>query len=407
MAVQESSERFTPPSVAAAAARPGAAGAARGGAGGRRPYIAAIEWPEEDEEYRYEAISEQNAQAVNDFFQVAFPVQRDLAGFRWKFLEPPEGPALGMVAIEKATGRVVASAAGRPRRLWIGGREERVVQVFETATAPDRHLLKLFRGVVGGFSMMAVEQGLPLAFGGKIGRRALAVGKRVYGFQVYLQLRTWELRLSLRQAMRHRLGPASSPLSWRADRLRPARRPKERDGYQMEAAAAFDAEVDELWLRLRERYPVACVRESEALNHRYRDCPVGEHRVWLARREGQLVGYLVYRVWERDGVRLATVLDYLDGRQAPVTRALVSQAAEDAAARGCDFLHLACAEGGPADQVLEAMPGFRVSDREELDTVAGNLFPLEDPQDPELAHWALAFEPSNWHYAQGDSDFGD
>ena len=398
------------PSNAAARPRPRPApgGSAAGvGAVDLSPFIAPIRWPEEDEEFRFEVLSEANAASVNDFYTEAFGASRSPEAFRWKFFGSPEGRALGMIAIEKASGRVVASAAGRPRRLWIEGREIRAVQVFETATAPDLHRLLLFRSVVGGFAMQACEAGMPLSFGGKIGSRALAVGRRVFGFRVYVSLRTWELRLSLRVGVQRRLGALAAPFVWVADRLQRSPFGSVGARFDFERVAEFGAEVDELWQRLRDRYRVACVRESAVLNHRYRDCPVGEHRLWLARRDGRLDGFIVYRIWEREGVRLATVLDHLDGHDPEVAAALLTKAAQDASESGCDFLQVASAESTALDAAAAGFQGFQVSEREPVDHVAGNLFPFDDPTDPELAFLASAFEPRNWHYTQGDSDFHD
>jgi hypothetical protein len=52
-------------------------------------------------------------------------------------------------------------------------------------------------------------------------------------------------------------------------------------------------------------------RSVDYLNWRYCDIRGGEYRVWLARKEGDIVGYLVCRVSRVDGVLNGYIVDFL------------------------------------------------------------------------------------------------
>ena len=369
--------------------------------------IAPIRYLEDDAEYRFERLGPANEEGVDRLYHEVFPEIRDRESFRWKFHRAPEGPALAHVAVHRESGEVVASCAGRLRRFWIDGREVTAAQTFEAATHPGHRRLRLFRAVMAGFAMQVTEAGALFAFGGKMGEAAFRVGQRVFGFFPYLELRTWEVRLSYRVAFRRRAGAPGLPLAWAADGLKSLFTPAQRGSLRFERARQCGVEFDQLWQRTRDSLRVSAVRDSRWLNYRFRDCPVGEHRIWQAFRGEALVGYLVLRLWEQDGVRMATVLDWLDGQDPGLLREMLVHAVEDARSCGCDFLQLAAAEGSHAEAAVSGLPGFAVTEREALDRVAGNLMPFGDPEDPAFAFLGAVLDPGAWHYAQGDSDFHD
>ncbi len=57
----------------------------------------------------------------------------------------------------------------------------------------------------------------------------------------------------------------------------------------------FGPEIDELWERTRGDYPVIFPRDARFLNWRFVDCPEPSYRLFVARRGGRAVGYVVLR----------------------------------------------------------------------------------------------------------------
>lgn len=370
-------------------------------------YIPSVSRAEDTAELRFEPLTESNAAAVNDLFQGVFGVERPLEHHRWKFFGNPEGPGIACVAIERSSGSVVGVNAGLNWRFWTAGREVRFLQTCETAIAPRFRGLRLYRQITGDLAWQAVDRGMVLAYGGRINPAALRLGERYFSFRQLFELATWERRLSLRLALGNRIG-RSGALTARAIGL--IRRPKpapEEDRYQFKRVDTFDSTFDQLWERYRDGYAVIRVRDAAALNHRYRDCPVGEHRVWLALLNGEARGYVVTRLWEHGGARLATVLDWLDGGDPELLMGLYSRALRDAAMSGCDFFRVAPVPGSSAHTAVSALAGFVPSTREPVDRVVTCLLPLDDPRAPEHAFLVPTLDPSAWHYTQGDSDFHD
>lgn len=351
--------------------------------------------------------TEADAAAVNQLHNLVFDQRRGLEQLRWKLFHNPDGPALLHLACERTSGRVVGVHVGVPRLFRVDGRDVRFVQNCETAIHPDWRGLGTFRHTVGGFALHAAARGLPVSYGAQINDAGYKLGIRLFGYHEFFRLPTWERRLSLRPALGRRLGPTGELLGTLAGRLRPLPPEPPERGLRFAIAAAFDEEFDRLWERLRDRQRVARVRDAVRQTWRFAACPVGAHRIWKAYRGDRLEGYLVYRDWVRDGVRLATALDWLDGGDPAVIAALSSRAARDAAARGCDFFQIAALEDSTAARALAELRGFALSPREPLDRVVGMVMPLGDRGFREHAYLAAAFEPGAWHYTQGDVDFRD
>ncbi len=371
-------------------------------------YIPTGPAPTEDARYRYEELTEANAPAVNALYQEVFREERSAAHYRWKFLDDQHRPGLATVGVEKATGRVVGVNNGRPRRFRVAGHDFEFLQVCETATAPDARSLSLFRKVTFGVALQARDRGVRFAYGGRTSEAAARLGAKVFRYRTLFELPTWERRLRLRAAFQRRFGRFWGRLfAAVGDRFRRVAPAAEEQGWEFERVVGFGPEFDRLWGRLRDRYRVAAVRDARALDYRYTQCPVGEHRVWLARSGGEAAGFVVVRLWQRDGVRLATALDWLAGRDERLLRALFSRACRDAADCGADFFHVAALPDSPAGRALAGLPGCRVSRREPLDRVVCCMLPFCGEPGEDEATLLEAYDPEAWHYTQGDSDFHD
>jgi len=97
-----------------------------------------------------------------------------------------------------------------------------------------------------------------------------------------------------RYARLHRLlSWAINPALWVRDliaRSSPVR------GLEIEEVSRFNDETDTLWERLCDESQGVCPRTSEFLNWRFVDCPGLTYRRFIARRDGQIVGYIVTRI---------------------------------------------------------------------------------------------------------------
>jgi len=73
----------------------------------------------------------------------------------------------------------------------------------------------------------------------------------------------------------------------------------------------FDSRFDDLWQRCSREHQVIGIRDSNYLNWRFRSRPDTSYMCLAAARGLQVIGYLVYRIVERDGGRSGYIVDFL------------------------------------------------------------------------------------------------
>ncbi len=352
-------------------------------------------------------VEREHSEALNALFNRVFGQERPLAHFLWKFWENPAGPPVGLVALADDDGRVLAANLGLRKRFSIQGRESGGVLICESASDPDYPSGgRLYRNATIATGFWSGECNLPISFGGQSTDEAIRIGERWFGYRVLFSLQPWRLRLSLGPALRRRFGAAGA---WAARALDPVLRSRlRRPGAVEVLAGPFTGEFDAFFERVRGRYPVLAWRDRATLSWRYARCPVGRHRTLVLRRGGRMEGYLIYRDWVRDGVRLATVLDLLDGRDSEAAEALLCAAARDAAEQGCAFLEFCPMPGSTAEEGLRRIPGAAPVENERPDHII--VTPLPRCTEPEPWYWEVErviVRAENWYYTQGDCDYRD
>lgn len=372
--------------------------------------------PKSTPEVEFVHPSFEDGPAINALFNRVFHSDRSLAHHDWKYWRNPAGPPVGTFAREIATDRCLATGIGQRRRASVDGRDSCGALLCEVASDPEsRGGGRLWREVMMGFSIDANDQdGLHWAFGGQSTDDAIKVGERWFGYRVILKLIPWEIRLGTRSSLRRRLGrwgswliPALAPIMdatlWRLWRKRDF-------GLNATEVDKFNSDYDELWERYRHLYPVCFFRDSETLNWRYVANPLWKHRIVEARRDGRLLGYLVWREADQGGEKVATVLDFWHGDNQQVMQTLLDVARRKACVNQCVFLRFALQEGGVEHQAFQSFRSSRKSPYEEVDKIICTPIPGSKPmqQKPEVYELLrTVLSGKNWFYTQGDCDFRD
>jgi hypothetical protein len=157
----------------------------------------------------------------------------------------------------------------------------------------------------------------------------------------------WPLRKALGAVPGRLLGALADTLALRLPRPSLAVQPF--DG-------AFDGRFDRLWERAQSEHPAITRRDAALLNWRYRQHPDTRYRALTIDDGADVRGYLVYKVFERKGRRLAWIVDLLTGQgDGEAARSLVATALRecqreavertDFFATGADLVALLAAAG--------------------------------------------------------------
>ena len=129
-------------------------------------------------------------------------------------------------------------------------------------------------------------------------------------------------------------------------------------------------------------------RSAEYLNWRYISNPLARHEIVTARRNGRLVGYVV---WTRGGED-ASIVDFFGEDDAGMARRLVAEIMALAQERGVMTLSVSMNEAHPWLSLFCEM-GFRVRDSVPVVIIPSKTFPHKI--DPQL---------TGWYLMQGDRD---
>ena len=91
----------------------------------------------------------------------------------------------------------------------------------------------------------------------------------------------------------------------------------------------FDSRFDDLWQRCSHEHQVIGIRDREYLNWRFNSRPDGSYICLAAACGMQIIGYLVYRIVERDGGRSGYIVDFLAEGEPNLAFAILVSHAED------------------------------------------------------------------------------
>jgi GNAT superfamily N-acetyltransferase len=168
--------------------------------------------------------------------------------------------------------------------------------------------------------------------------------------------------------------------------------------FRVEPVLLANSEFDHLWATLKQKFPIAVVRDQAFVKWRFIDDPVFNNTVLVARKsDGSLMGYLAARVSQIKGMRVGRILDVFAPFDVPdVIHALIRSALELFSYEHADIA--SCVGLMPAlRQYIH--PYFYLTPKK-YNHPAWLLW----RGNPELD--AIIYDPVKWHVTQADSDIG-
>ena len=230
--------------------------------------------------------------------------------WRWQYEEnpncPPEGPEIW---VAKENGKVLGQYATMPVRLKVLGRVLRASWGMDVMVGPH-----LQRKGIGSRLFLYWDQQVEASLG---------LGLSLASYTLFRKL-DWEdvgpvpcysKVLDGRRLLERRLGstparalaPLVSTFLWL---VFPERRTRGKKPTEVRPlAGAFDEGYDALWERVAPAFDFVAERTSSYLEWKYHLVPYVAYDVLEARRDGELTGFVVLRTTERNGVKLALLVD--------------------------------------------------------------------------------------------------
>lgn len=312
---------------------------------------------------------------------------------RWKYFGNPLGDAI--VGIATAGGSVVSVVAATPKRIWLSGKAVPAYELGDFLTDGNYRKMGLFSQLIELVCREAGARGSALvyvrpndvSFPILAGKLAFYEAQRMDARRFVIPSHTISRKTGI---------PASllrlSGMDWLLKNRCIPRVPG--DAVTVVPVERFGEETDQLWQRASAGYDFALVRDSSYLNWRFSDCPT-PYKMWLARRKGEAVGFLVTSA-ERTAPS-GTVVDlFTESCDAEAVRALLATGMGSLLKGGIELISTWTLRGSAqsaAHQLLQHTFPFRRNKHLHL------AFRILLPQEI-----TLPLPSQKWHFTLGDSD---
>jgi len=313
------------------------------------------------------------------------------ARFNWLYNNSPHGAARGWLVIDRGRDAIVGMAAAFPRRFYVGGSE-----VF-TWVLGDFCLEPQYRSLGPALQLQraclrVVEQD-PSAFcydfpGGSM----VAVYKRL-GFSVIGKLLRVAKPLRVDRKVKEMIKnpTAQRVVSFAGNAFLKIGLPKGTADGTLEMTiqdGPCGEEFTALMHEQRGKFEICLQRSAEYLNWRYANNPLAHHEIVTARRNGRLVGYVVWTQTNED----ASIVDLFGEKNPGMLKCLVGEVAARTQKRGVMTLSVSINESHPWRSLFAEM-GFHLRDSCPVVIIPSKAFTRKI--DPQLI---------GWHLMQGDRD---
>jgi hypothetical protein len=320
-------------------------------------------------------------------FQTTFGRSITEDHWRWKLHHQPMSVPNVWLAI--SNDRPIFQYAGIPTRFWLSNSDVSMMVSVDTMTDPDFRRRGLLTEVGGRAYTEWRAQGVAFVIGlpnQQWGSRAGALGwLPLFPLQWHARPLCVEAILARRcKILILRRLTAISAL-WNffcKKRLRPDAQ------VRIEQVMSAGADFDRIWARCRPDSKFSTVRDSSWVNWRFFAMPSQEYQVLLARRAGEPVGYLAYRLLKSDAKVTARLADMVVARNDRGAHdALIGNLIERLLAADVDVVATLMVPGTQSSKWLRAAgffrgPAFSV----QLVPLAADL-PIESMRDSQ--HWRL------------------
>ena len=223
----------------------------------------------------------------------------DLAHHEWQCQRSPAGAAIGSLAREAETGRLIGQVVTIPMRVRLSGKVRiaslSLDPLIDSAYQPGGVLPALLDDV----STLSAEERIAFTYGFPSQASYWPIMEKA-GFKnigaVPLLLKPLNPeRLATKTAHGHPPARAASIARrvWRT--AGPTARPEALPGLEIAQVDYFDGSFESFWERAQHQFPVMIVRDPTYLNWRFVDVPQREYTAFAARSEGEIRGITVLR----------------------------------------------------------------------------------------------------------------
>jgi hypothetical protein len=314
---------------------------------------------------------------INRIFEAAFHINRSLEEWRWKFQDNPLGKSI--IVVGEIDNEIVAHIAAIPVGIKFGNQNFICYQSLDSMSDPQVNKKLIFPRVFKEMqekikSMQQIHFGFP-----NNKAHSLLTNKRIGEVDIG-KLDVYSVELSILSSLFPVIGQRK---------------------FNLLEINEFDDRFTRLWERLSVIYKIAIIREKRYLNWRYLYKPDNDYKIF-ALGKNEIIGYIVLKVFESNGLKIGSIIDLLAHREPTVYSGILSNALAYLNSRKVDLV--VCYH---KDKFLKQyLSGFGFAPTSERDycgvfaqmRLIGSNFSSQVPNE-------LFSGESNWFLMMGDSDW--
>jgi hypothetical protein len=233
--------------------------------------------------------------------------------WRWLYRKNPTGK--GYIWVAEDSGKIIGQSASIFFAMKMADRTLTVWMGTDNMTHPNYRRQGVYRAVFDNKKREIEKHGFHTRFGfpnanARIAQKSID-NLDIAKLRIMVKPLNWK---NLLQSKTNKkavvgIGAVSGPVFQRI--LYGEKKAPVFEGLAINRVSYFDGRIDELWNKVSSQYQIMVVRKAEYLNWKYVSIPNIEYSIYLACREKDILGYIVFRTMQWGRVKIGVIYDLL------------------------------------------------------------------------------------------------
>jgi GNAT superfamily N-acetyltransferase len=170
--------------------------------------------------------------------------------------------------------------------------------------------------------------------------------------------------------------------------------------FEINQIDSFDSSIDSFWEEVSKDYAIAVVRDKKYLNWRYFECPNVKYAVFIAKKNGEITGYIVLRYTEEKNLIIGHIVDILAPlKNKAAIQYMISRAIEYFKERNVDLIVCWMLKSSSCGHFF-----YRIFRNNGFIPILGQSMRFMARANSSQVSRMFLREETNWYVTKGDSD---
>jgi GNAT superfamily N-acetyltransferase len=242
--------------------------------------------------------------------EIAISEKKDSQWWKWMYRDSPAGPALVMLA--EAKQKIVGQHAIMPVSLKIGDQVTKGGHGFDLMVHPEYRHQGMFRTLGTELAKSAGARGRSVSYGTPNNQSHPGFVKWLKASDVF-EVPLLTKVIAWGTVLKKRFGIptfAGNLLGNAWERMTNRVSPSPHADVKVEQVSSFNERIDTFWLKASVIKNIMVVKDMKYLNWRYVAKPGKEYKILIAKKQQEIVGYIVLKL-EKNGLSRGYIVDLL------------------------------------------------------------------------------------------------